>query len=41
MEKYIKESLKNNMYRYGKVSDRDDDDWYHLIKANTNEENDA
>lgn len=32
LERYIKASLKTNLFRYGKVSNRDDDEWYHLIK---------
>ena len=33
LERYIKKSLERNMFRYGKISERDDDEWYHSIKA--------
>lgn len=33
LERFIKNSLQHNMFRYGKVSERDDDEWYHAIKA--------
>jgi len=33
LERYIRKSLERNMFRYGKISERDDDDWYHAIKA--------
>lgn len=33
LERFIKKSLERNMFRYGKVSERDDDEWYHAIKA--------
>ena len=33
LERYIKKSLERNMFRYGKISERDDDEWYHAIKA--------
>lgn len=33
LERYIKKSLERNMFRYGKISNRDDDEWYHAIKA--------
>ena len=32
LEHYIKQSLEQNMFRYSKISNRDDDDWYHTIK---------
>ncbi len=32
LERYIKKSLERNMFRYGKISERDDDEWYHAIK---------
>ena len=32
LERYIRKSLERNMFRYGKISERDDDDWYHSIK---------
>lgn len=35
MERYITESLKNNTFRYQKASNRDDDEWYHLLKHKT------
>lgn len=38
LERYIKNSLKKNMFRYGKISNRDDDEWYHLLKDFTEEE---
>lgn len=31
MERYIRESLENNLFRYAKISNRDDDDFYHWI----------
>lgn len=33
LERYIKKSLERNMFRYGKISERDDDEWYHGIKS--------
>ena len=33
LERYIRKSLERNMFRYGKISERDDDEWYHSIKA--------
>ena len=33
LERYIKKSLERNMFRYGKISERDDDEWYHTIKT--------
>ncbi len=33
LERYIKKSLERNMFRYGKISERDDDEWYHAIKT--------
>lgn len=35
MERYITDSLKNNHFRYQKASNRDDDEWYHLLKHQT------
>ena len=32
LERYIKKSLERNMFRYGKVSANDDDEWYQAIK---------
>ena len=32
LERYIRRSLERNMFRYGKISEQDDDDWYHSIK---------
>ena len=32
LERYIRKSLESNMFRYGKISERDDDDWYQAIK---------
>ncbi|MBO6260605.1 MAG: hypothetical protein J6N47_07245 [Lachnospiraceae bacterium] len=32
IERIIKESLTRNLMRYAKVSEVDDDDWYHIIK---------
>lgn len=32
LERYIRKSLETNMFRYGKISNRDDDDWYHALK---------
>lgn len=32
LERYIKESLKRNMFRYAKISNRDDEAWYKLLK---------
>lgn len=38
LERYIKKSVERNMFRYGKISERDDDEWYHSIKiASINE----
>lgn len=33
LERYIKKNIERNVFRYGKISERDDDDWYHTIKA--------
>lgn len=33
LERFIRKSLERNIFRYGKVSERDDDEWYHAIKA--------
>lgn len=43
LERYVKESLTRNMFRYAKISNRDDEAWYKLlkevsIKDNTNED---
>ena len=35
IERYISESMKNNQFRYQKASNRDDDEWYHLLKSRT------
>ena len=35
MERYITNSLKRNHFRYQKTSNRDDDEWYHLLKHQT------
>ena len=32
LEWYIRKILERNMFRYGKISEQDDDDWYHCIK---------
>ncbi|MBO4289339.1 MAG: helix-turn-helix transcriptional regulator [Lachnospiraceae bacterium] len=32
MEMYIQQNLERNLFRYCKISERDDDDWYHAIK---------
>lgn len=32
LERYIKKSLESNMFRYGKISNRDDEAWYKLLK---------
>lgn len=32
LSRYIRKSVERNVFRYGKVSNKDDDDWYHLIK---------
>lgn len=32
LERLIAKSLKRNIFRYGKISERDDDEWYHMIK---------
>lgn len=32
LEHYVKTSLKNNMFRYAKISERDDGAWYDLLK---------
>ena len=39
LERYIRKSLERNMFRYGKISERDDDDWYHSIKDASMDEN--
>jgi len=32
LEYYVKESLTRNMFRYAKISNRDDESWYKLLK---------
>lgn len=32
VEKVVRNSLESNVFRYGKVSEVDDNNWYHLIK---------
>lgn len=32
LERYVRKSLERNMFRYGKVSANDDDEWYQAIK---------
>ena len=32
LERFIKQSLERNVFRYGKVDDDEDDDFYHLVK---------
>ncbi len=32
LERAVNKSLERNMFRYGKISERDDDDWYHSVK---------
>ncbi len=32
LERFIKQSLERNVFRYGKVDDEEDDDFYHLVK---------
>lgn len=32
LERYVKNSLINNMFRYAKISERDDGSWYDLLK---------
>ena len=32
-ERSIRKILERNVFRYGKISGRDDDEWYHAIKA--------
>lgn len=34
MERYMKESLESNVFRYAKVSNRDDDEFYHWMTHN-------
>ena len=38
LERYIRRSLERNMFRYGKISEQDDDDWYHSIKDESADE---
>jgi hypothetical protein len=38
LERYIRKSLERNMFRYGKISELDDDDWYHSIKDASEED---
>ncbi len=38
LERYIRKSLERNMFRYGKISERDDDDRYHSIKDTSAED---
>ena len=35
MEQHIQHNLERNLFRYSKISERDDDDWYHAIKASS------
>lgn len=32
IERHIQKILIRNIFRYSKISDRDDDDWYHMLK---------
>lgn len=38
LERYIKKSLERNVFRYGKISGRDDDEWYHTVKGDSDVE---
>ena len=38
LDRFIKKSLERNMFRYGKISERDDDEWYHAVKDESSEE---
>ncbi len=38
LERYIRKSLERNMFRYAKISEMDDDDWYHSIKEASEED---
>lgn len=33
LERFIRKSLERNMFRYGKITEQDDDEWYHAIKV--------
>lgn len=33
LERYIKDNLERNIFRYSKISNKDDDEWYHMLKA--------
>ena len=35
VERAVHENLIRNAFRYAKISELDDDTWYHLIKAST------
>ncbi|MGN1432433.1 MAG: helix-turn-helix domain-containing protein [Ruminococcus sp.] len=32
LERYIKDNLERNIFRYSKISNKDDDEWYHMLK---------
>ena len=32
LERFIRKSLERNVFRYGKISESDDDEWYHFIR---------
>ena len=38
LEMYIRKSLERNVFRYGKISEQDDDDWYHAVKEYSEED---
>lgn len=41
LEKCIRTSMNKNVFRYGKISNRDDDQWYHVLKAATMKDEDT
>ncbi len=32
LQRYIKDNFERNIFRYSKVSNKDDDEWYHMLK---------
>lgn len=32
LERYIRDNLERNIFRYSKISNKDDDEWYHMLK---------
>ena len=35
LERSIRKNMERNMFRYAKISERDDDEWYHAVKRSS------